>query len=380
MEGHGNAITMAFAELGVILIGLALLARLAHRLRFSAVPLYLLAGLAFGQGGLLPIRFTQDFVSIGSEIGIVMLLFTLGLEHTGHELIHALQRNWRNGVLDAVLNAVPGVVAGLLLGFGPLGAALLGGITWVSSSGVVAKLLSDLTSAKEALNGIVAVLVLEDLAMAIYLPTVSALSAGGSPQTAIGAVVVALITVGIAMRLAVRHGRRISRLVGHESDEAALLTILGTVLLVAGIAQRLQVSAAVGALLVGVAVSGSLARRSLRMFTPLRDLFAAIFFLFFGLQIDPGALPPVMPAALALALVTTATKLVVGRVVSPERPWLAGALLTARGEFSIVVAGLGAAAFPKLVPLSAAYVLILAAIGPLLVRFFSRANPKTDNL
>jgi CPA2 family monovalent cation:H+ antiporter-2 len=148
------------------------------------------------------------------------------------------------------------------------------------------------------------------------------------------------------------------------------------VLLVAGVAQRLQVSAAVGAFLVGVALSGPIVERAHHLIGPLRDLFAALFFLFFGLQIDPSSLPPVLVQAAVLALVTGLTKLATGwwaarrAGVGTLGGLRAGAALTARGEFSIVIAGLGTSAGlqPQLGPLAAAYVLILAVAGPITAR------------
>ncbi len=109
----------------------------------------------------------------------------------------------------------------------------------------------------------------------------------------------------------------------------------------------------------------------------MRDLFAATFFFFFGLEIDPASLPKVLPLAAALGVVTVLTKLLTGwlaaRRMGIEGPgrWRAGAALVARGEFSIVIAGLGVSAGlePRLGPLSAAYVLLLAVLGPILARF-----------
>jgi len=146
------------------------------------------------------------------------------------------------------------------------------------------------------------------------------------------------------------------------------------VLLVAGIAQRLQVSAAIGAFLVGIALSGSIAEQSRRVLAPLRDLFAATFFFFFGLQINPATLPPAMSIAAGMGLVTAFTKVLTGywaarRLgVDPRGRWRAGMALVARGEFSVVIAGLGAGIEPRLEPLAAAYVLFLAVLGPVLAR------------
>jgi monovalent cation:H+ antiporter-2, CPA2 family len=162
--------------------------------------------------------------------------------------------------------------------------------------------------------------------------------------------------------------------VAHESDEIVLLTTFGAVLLVAGVAQRLQVSAAIGAFLVGIPVSGPMAKQTHRLLGPLRDLFAATFFFFFGLQIDPATLPPVLLSAARLGGVTAVTKVLTGywaarRGGVDQRGRLrAGMALVARGEFSIVIAGLGASLEPQLGPLSAAYVLLLAVLGPILAR------------
>ena len=153
-----------------------------------------------------------------------------------------------------------------------------------------------------------------------------------------------------------------------------LLTTFGAVLLVGGIAQWLQVSAAIGAFLVGIAVSGPIAKRAYRLVAPLRDLFAATFFLFFGLEIDPATLPGAAAVALAAGILTTATKIASGywaasRAGVDHRGRLrAGAALVARGEFSIVIAGLGIAVQPEIGPVSAAYVLFLAVAGPVIAR------------
>jgi monovalent cation:H+ antiporter-2, CPA2 family len=274
-----------------------------------------------------------------------------------------------------VLNFPPGLIAGLLLGWKPLPSILLGGVTYISSSGIVAKVLAELgrLSSPET-SSVLTVLVLEDLAMAVYLPLVGALLAGGGAARVVLSVSLAISVAFVVLFIAVRYGHNVSRFAAHESDEIILLTILGTVLLVAGIAQRLQVSAAIGAFLVGIAVSGPIAEQSHRLFAPLRDLFAATFFFFFGLQIDPATLPQALPFGLALAFVTALTKILTGywaarKLRANRRQRLrAGTALVARGEFSIVVAGLGADIEPQLGVLSAGYVLIMAILGPLLAR------------
>src|SRR6202035_1073515 len=173
-------ISLLFIELGVVIVGLAVAARLSSRLGFSTIPLYLLAGLAFGKGGLAPLPLSQGFIHVGAEIGVLLLLFMLGLEYTGEELKQQLQTGLPAGLVDLILNFPPGLIAGLLLGWTPLAAVLLGGVTYISSSGIIARVLAELGRLDNPETpSILSVLVLEDLVMAVYLPVVAVLLAGG---------------------------------------------------------------------------------------------------------------------------------------------------------------------------------------------------------
>jgi CPA2 family monovalent cation:H+ antiporter-2 len=375
MSDSASHASRLFVELGGAILGLAVLARVANRLGLSTVPLYVLAGLAFGKGGLAPLNFSRDFVQSGADIGVLLLLFMLGLEYTGEELEQSLRSGVAAGLADFMLNFPPGLVAGLLLGWKPLPAALLGGATYISSSGIIAKVLGELgRMANPETAIVVSVLVLEDLTMAVYLPIVGVLLVGGATSTLFVSVIVAIVAVSAVLFVAVRFGQPLSRFASHASDEVILLTVLGIVLLVAGIAERFQVSAAIGAFLVGIAVSGPIAEQSHRLLAPLRDLFAATFFFFFGLEIDPATLPRVIPIAVALGVATALTKVLTGywaaRKAGADRKGRlrAGTALVARGEFSIVIAALGAGIEPQLGPLTAAYVLFLAIVGPILAR------------
>jgi len=282
---YSGDLSRVLIELGLVVIGLAILARIASRWGFSAIPLYLLAGLAFGKGGLAPLNLSAGFTHIGAEIGVLLLLFMLGLDYTGRELVANLRSAFPAAIVDFGLNFTPGLVAGLLFKWKPLAAILLGGVTYVSSSGVIAKVLVELRRLNNPETpAVLSILVLEDLAMALYLPLVAVLLVGGSPVRMALSVSLALVTVLLVLGLAVRYGAPLSRVVAHQSDEIVLLTIFGTVLLVAGAAQRFQVSAAIGAFLVGIGVSGPMAEQTHRLLAPLRDLFAATFFSFLGFK------------------------------------------------------------------------------------------------
>jgi len=373
-------VSLIFIELGLAVIGLALLARLASRWGFSAIPLYLLAGLSFGNGGLMPLNFSEDFIHVGAEIGVLLLLFMLGLEYTGSELKESLRRGLPAGLVDLLLNFPPGLICGFILGWQPLASILLGGVTYISSSGVIAKVLNELGRMnKPETSVILSILVIEDLAMAVYLPLVAVLLIGQSWLSGLISILIALVTVSVVLFVAVRYGENISHNISHESNEIILLTTFGMILLIAGIAQRLQVSAAIGAFLVGIAISGPIAERAHDVISPLRDLFAATFFFFFGLQIDPATLPPVIVLAVILGLITALTKILAGwwgarrAGIDKAGQLRAGSALVARGEFSIVIAGLGvnAGLDAGLGPLATAYVLFMVLLGPILSRFVS---------
>jgi CPA2 family monovalent cation:H+ antiporter-2 len=381
LAAGSTEVALAFVEVGAIAFGLSLLARLAGRIGMTAVPLYLVAGLAFGEGGLVQLDVSESFVALMAEIGVLLLLFALGLEYSDTELREGLRTGWSSGVVDMAFNALPGVAMGLLLGWEPLAAVLLGGATWISSSGVVSKVLRDLgrLGFRET-PAVLNLLVIEDLAMAVYLPVVAALIVGGTLLATMGSVLIALGVVFVIMVVAMTFGPRISNALAGGTDESFLLATFGVILLVAGLAQQLEVSGAIGAFLVGLALSGRAEQRASELIAPLRDLFAAVFFVFFSFQVDPSDLPSVIVAAMVLAVVTTFTKFGSGwyaaRRIGVGRGGQvrAGATLVARGEFSIVIAALGVtlADGGELGALVACYVLVTALAGPVLAKFADR--------
>ncbi|XVV05892.1 cation:proton antiporter [Actinosynnema sp. CA-248983] len=373
---HNTAI--ALVQLGAVFFGLGLLGKMAWRIGISPIPLYLIGGLAFGQGGIVPLHGIEDFTHIASEIGVILLLLLLGLEYSAAELVTGLKRSWTAGVVDIVLNAAPGAIAALILGWGPVGALAMAGVTYISSSGIIAKVLGDLGRLGNRETPVVlSVLVFEDLAMALYLPILTAVLAGVSFLGGLSAVGISLLAITVVLIIALRFGKYVSALVDSPDPEVFLLKVLGAALLVAGVAAQLQVSAAVGAFLLGIAISGSTAENATRMLEPLRDLFAAMFFVVFGLNTDPASIPPVLGLAILLAIVTTVTKVATGWWAAKRQGIgrlgraRAGAALVARGEFSIVIASLAVASGGvdgELAALATAYVLLMAVFGPVAAR------------
>ena len=371
---------LALVELGAVFFALGVLGRLAGRFGMSPIPLYLIGGLAFGSGGVIRLDVAGgEFSHVAAEIGVVLLLLLLGLEYTAPELVTGLRRSWPAGLLDVVLNSTPGAVVALILGWGPVGALAMAGVTYISSSGIVAKVLTDLGRLGNRETPVVlSILVFEDLAMALYLPILTAILAGVGWLGGLKALGIALFVITFVLVVALRMGHYVSWIVDSSDREVFLLKLLGAALLVAGIASFLQVSAAVGAFMLGIAISGTTARDAAKLLEPLRDLFAAMFFVVFGLSTDPASIPPVLGWAIVLAVVTTATKIATGwwaasrqRVAKMGRA-RAGVALVARGEFSIVIAGLAVTAGvveDELAALATTYVLLMAVIGPTAARF-----------
>jgi monovalent cation:H+ antiporter-2, CPA2 family len=364
-------------EVGAVLFVLGILGGLARRYGLSPVPLYLIGGLVLGDGGVVGLDASTSFLQVGAEIGLILLLLTLGLEFSADEFTTVLKRHVPSGLVDLVLNATPGAIAGWLLLESWVGVLVMAGVTWVSSSGIVARVLADLGRlANRETPSVLAILVLEDIAMAVYLPLVAVTVAGGTGveiligvSASLGAVLVVLVGTRF-------FGERLSRRLTDAEDEQVLLRVFGITLVVAGLTTLLDASAAVGAFLVGLALTGQAAERSRELLSPLRDLFAAVFFVSFGLSVDPSTLPPVLLGASVLAVVTLVTKVLTAWYAAgrdgagPRGRMRAGLVLAARGEFAVVIAGLAVASgVDEVGPLTAAYVLILAVASPILARF-----------
>lgn len=378
---------LVLGEIGSVLIALGIAAFLASKFRFSAVPIFLCAGLFFGNGGIVALNLSDDFLNLGAQIGAILLLLLLGLEYSAGELVETVKERKSLGLIDLLANGLPGVLFGLLLGWGLVGALVLGGITYVSSSGIAAQLIKDgsltgLTSTKRAIS----VLVIEDLFLAVYLPILSAIIASVALVTGLISISIALLIAGGALILAAR-GLHVPHAPNIMGDSATLLlTVFGAALLASGLATYIGFSGAVAAFLVGLILTGDVAIVARVRLAPLRDLFAAIFFLFFGLQTDPRDIPRVLIPAIILTAIGVATKLFTAwwamKNEDADRGVIrAAAVLIPRGEFSIVIAGLAAStAFAKdLQSLTITYVILTTVVASILIRISSNRPRKYLN-
>lgn len=382
--GAAGTLSTQLLEFGLLVIALGVLSRVAAAVGMSGVPLYLIIGLMFGEGGIAPVRFSESLVEIVAQLGAIMLLLLLGLEYSARELTDTLKTSWRAGLVDLVVNSIPGVIAAALLGWGVLGMVAMAGITYVSSSGITSQVMRDLRWKRNPESkGVVSILVIEDLAMAPYLPIVTTLATGAGLVGGLISVSVALVVVGLVLVIAVHQSHWVSNLLSPRYPVSLLLTVFGVAVAAAGLAELVGFSGAVAAFLVGLLLTGEVADLARERLSPLRDLFAAVFFVSFGLTTNPGEIPGVLPVALILLVVGVATKLATGITLARGDGLTrlagarAGALLSGRGEFSILVAGIAASSLnapPQLAALAATFVLLTAIVGPVLARLLVRAT------
>ena len=368
-----------FLEFGLLLVILGFLTKVAHRIGFSAVPFYLIGGLLLGEGGIIGIDPRGTFIPTLAELGVVLLLLLLGLEYSGRQILTTARQQSGAGLVDILLNFLPGAAMGFLLGWGVPGALALGGVTYISSSGIVSQVVRDFRwRHNPETRPVVSILVLEDLVMAPYLPVLAVVLTGAGLITGLVNTGIALIVVAIVFAIAVRGESWSTRIFGGTQPAGLLLVVFGAAVAAAGLAGIVSFSPAVAAFLVGLLLTGEVAEVARRRLDPLREVLAAIFFTYFGLSTDPADLPAVLLPAAILAVLTIATKVVTGWFAarSVESTTIgklrAGALLSSRGEFSIVIAGLAAASTvlpPQFQAFVAAYVLITATAGPILARY-----------
>ncbi|RLM91030.1 cation:proton antiporter [Halobellus sp. Atlit-38R] len=404
-------------ELGEVFVVLAIAGAVALRTGLSVIPLYVVGGMLAGPfvaGRVgLPYVPNGELLTVLAEIGIVLLLFFLGLEFSLGRLLAARSKITRAGLTDVAVNLPLGVAIGLALGWSFVEALLLGGIVYISSSAIVTKTLIDLGwIANEEAEPILGTLVFEDLFIAVYLAVVTSLVLGGSGgAVATGAgteavgglggvgrsLVVAFGFLGLLL-VVVQYGTGFFvRVLDVSENEAFVLRALAVVVPVAGLALALGVSEAVAAFFVGMGFSTSGHRERIeRQLTPVRDVFAAVFFFWIGVGTDPRLLGGVAVPLAAAILLTTPSKVFSGYLggrayeLSRRRSLRTGLGLVPRGEFSLVIAALAAGGstpvMQETIPaLAVGYVLVMSALGTVLMQrsdavagLIERAWPHAD--
>ncbi|WP_348613419.1 cation:proton antiporter [Halobaculum rarum] len=366
--------------LGVLIAAATLAAAVGRRVGIPTVPLYVLGGVLVGPhvaGAVgLPSIAPAEVLTL-AEVGVVLLLFFLGLEFSIDRLIAARKKLSAAAAVDLFVNFPVGVALGLLFGLGPLGAFLVGGIVYISSSAVITKSLVDLGwIADPEAEPVLGTLVAEDLVIAVYLALAVALVAGGSPVDALPRIAVALgflIALALAAQLL---APRLAPYLG-TSDEDLVVRTLAVALVISGLALSVGASEAVAGFFVGVGVGATpLHDQVADRIAPLRDAFAVVFFAWVGLNTDPVAVAGVATFVLAAAALSGPAKVISGGIggrlygLSPRRSLRTGLALVPRGEFSLIIAALAATSpdptIARVIPAFAVgYVLVMSFAGTL---------------
>lgn len=361
-------------QLGVILFVLYGGALVAHRLKQSSVPVFILAGV-----GLQLFIQRSEIIDFMAQLGIMLLLFMIGLDFSPERLRRGGGKLLIAGGLDALINLPVGILFGLVIGLNMLEALVLGGAIYISSSTIIARNIIEFKrAANPETEYLLGILVFEDLFIALYISVLAGLIGTGNLQLdhLAWALLKTVGFLGMALGAALALPTVLQRLLAHESIEVFLLFVLSLILLMAATADYLGLSGAVGAFLAGfILPEREFRERVDRMITPFRDLFAAIFFVSFGLLIDLSSFGRVALLGPVLIVLAIAGKVATGWVIG----WLfrlsqgaslrLGIALIPRGEFSILLAGLAPTASGPLLTLTVMTVLVLAAIGPLLMKW-----------
>lgn len=373
-------------EVGLAIFLIALAGLLSAKLRFSVVPFYILVGMAVGPHafhfGSFDFRFIESapFIDFMGRIGVLFLLFYLGLEFSVGRLIKSGKSIVVGGSIYIAINFTLGLMIGIFSGFPVAETLIVAGITTISSSAIVAKVLVDLKrTANPETEMILGIIMFEDVFLAVYISILSGLVLSGSSSLG-GVLISAVIALGF-MLLVLILGRKavplLNKALNIRSNELFALVVFGALFLLAGFAETIHVAEAIGALLVGLVLAETEHRERIEhLILPFRDFFGAIFFFSFGLTIVPSELGGAVWLSLIAVIITLLGNFIAGMLagrsagLSSKASSNIGLTIVSRGEFSIILANMGKAGglATFIQPFAALYVLILAILGPLLTK------------
>ncbi|WP_210609402.1 cation:proton antiporter [Priestia flexa] len=373
-------------EVGTALVLVAVAAVLANKLKFTIIPFLILLGMAVGphapEFGDLSFKFieSEEIISFMGRIGVLFLLFYLGLEFSVGKLIKSGRSIAVGGSIYILINFSLGLLYGYLTGYPLLEVLIMAGIITISSSAIVAKVLVDLKrTANPETELILGIIMFEDIFLAVYLSVVSGLVLGDhtSVWSSVVSVLIAFGYMLLFFIVARKATPLLNKLLNISSNEIFIIVIFATLFFVAGFSETIHVAEAIGALLLGLVFSETEHRdRIEHLVIPFRDFFGAIFFFSFGLSIDPLTLLDAAWLAIGAVVLTIIGNFTAGMIagrrsgLSHKASTNIGLTIVSRGEFSIIMANIGIAGglASILQPFAALYVLILAILGPLLTK------------
>ncbi|MCE4147888.1 MULTISPECIES: cation:proton antiporter [Bacillus amyloliquefaciens group] len=373
-------------EVGTALVLVAIASVIANKIKFSIIPFLIILGMLVGphapQAGIIDLTFieSREVIEFFGRMGVLFLLFYLGLEFSVGKLVKSGRSIAAGGTIYILINFSLGLIYGFITGFSFLEVLVLAGVITISSSAIVAKVLVDLKrTANPETELILGIIMFEDIFLAVYLSVVSGLVLGDA--TSVGGALMSIVIAFGYMLLFFIAARKLppllNKLLDIRSNEVFVIVIFAALFFIAGFSETIHVAEAIGALLLGLMFSETAhSDRIEHLVVPFRDFFGAMFFFSFGLSIDPFSLGDAVWLALGAVLLTIAGNFIAG-MIAGRRAGLShkassniGLTIVSRGEFSIIVANLGIAGglSASLKPFAALYVLILAIFGPLLTK------------
>ncbi|NTJ18594.1 cation:proton antiporter [Agrobacterium rhizogenes] len=377
---------MLIFEVGIAVALITLTGLISARLRFSVIPFYILIGMAVGphapQIGIVDLRFIEssEFIEFMGRLGILFLLFYLGLEFSVSRLMKSGKAILTGGMFYVGLNFASGLLLGWFMELPLKETLVVCGIMTSSSTAIVAKVLVDLKrTANPETEIIMGMIMFDDLFIAIHISILTGLVLSGA--TSFLSVLLVSLSALLFIVLFLIIGRKcikyIDKALNIKSSELFLLTVMTLLFLVAGFSETLHVAEAIGALMMGLVLGESRhASRIEHQIMPFKDFFGAIFFFSFGLTIEPSTLGGAVGMTVIAVILTIASNygagMIAGRFsgMSPRASLNVGFTLVSRGEFSIIMANIGKAGglMASIQSFAVLYVLILAVLGPILTK------------
>lgn len=368
-------------ELGIVLF-LGFFAALAmKKINQSVIVGYMAVGLLIGPNALNLVKNTELLETL-SELGIVLLMFFLGLEFSLNKFKRIKNSVFFIGTYEVILNLIVGFVIGTLLGLLFKERLFLAGIIALSSSGVVAKLLFDMkkTASKES-EILMGVMVFEDFFAVVLLGILSGISRSDTLQ--FGDISMSLVKAVAFYAVFIIIGvlfinKVIDTLTKIESQELFTALMIGTILLIGSLAVYMGLASAAGAFLLGMLiVSYDVEERLHRTVSAFKDIFLIIFFISFGTLLDYRQIPATLPLIVVAVPATIAAELVITTSAAffsgfTLRSAVAiGSSMIARGEYSLIYAYLGystGALSLTLYQFTGVYVFIMTLIAPVAMK------------
>ncbi|SEK76766.1 cation:proton antiporter [Paenibacillus sp. OK003] len=377
---------MLIFEVGIAVALITLTGLISARLRFSVIPFYILIGMAVGphapQIGIVDLRFIESssFIEFMGRLGILFLLFYLGLEFSVSRLLKSGKAILTGGMFYVGLNFASGLLLGWFMELPLKETLVVCGIMTSSSTAIVAKVLVDLKrTANPETEIIMGMIMFDDLFIAIHISILTGLVLSGA--TSFLSVLLVSLSALLFIVLFLIIGRKcikyIDKALNIKSSELFLLTVMTLLFLVAGFSETLHVAEAIGALMMGLVLGESRhASRIEHQIMPFKDFFGAIFFFSFGLTIEPSSLGGAVGMTIIAVVLTIASNygagMIAGRLagMTPKASLNVGFTLVSRGEFSIIMANIGKAGglMASIQSFAVLYVLILAVLGPILTK------------